>query len=85
MNKNFFTFKNLGGNYPALENELRLGTPTAVFGVSEANKNLVIDYRYVNLRVAYAYSYTGKRRSSYFGNNRTHTVMRTTASLLNWL
>ena len=41
MNKNFFTFKNLGGNYPALENELRLGTPTAVFGVSEANKNLI--------------------------------------------
>ena len=45
MNKNFFTFKNLGGNYPALENELRLGTPTAVFGVSEANKNLIASDR----------------------------------------
>ena len=41
MNKNFFTFKNLGGEYPALERELRLGTPTAVFGVSEAHKYLL--------------------------------------------
>ena len=41
MDKNFFTFKNLGGAYPALENELRLGTPTAVFGVSDVHKYLI--------------------------------------------
>lgn len=41
MNGNFFNLKNLGGNYPALENEVRLGTPTAVFGVSEAHKFLI--------------------------------------------
>ena len=41
MDKNFFTFKSLGGAYPALENELRLGTPTAVFGVSDVHKYLI--------------------------------------------
>ncbi len=41
MRDGFFTFKNLGGNYPALGNELRLGTPTAVFGVSDAHKYLL--------------------------------------------
>lgn len=41
MKDSFFTFKNLGGNYPALGNELRLGTPTAVFGVSDAHKYLL--------------------------------------------
>lgn len=38
--KNFYTFKNLGGDYPALENDLRLGAPTAVFGVSDSHKYL---------------------------------------------
>ncbi len=38
--KNFFTFKNLGGEYPALENDLRLGAPTAVFGVYDSRKYL---------------------------------------------
>ena len=38
--KNFFTFKNLGGEYPALETDLRLGAPTAVFGVSDSQKYL---------------------------------------------
>lgn len=41
MIKNFFTFKNLQGEYPALENDIRLGTPTAVFGVSEPHKYLI--------------------------------------------
>ena len=41
MDKNFFTFKSLGGAYPALENELRLGTPMAVFGVSDVHKYLI--------------------------------------------
>ncbi len=40
MKKNFFTYRNLAGEYPALENDLRLGTPTAVFGVSEPHKYL---------------------------------------------
>ena len=38
--KDFFTFKNLGGDYPAIENDLRLGAPTAVFGVSDSQKYL---------------------------------------------
>jgi transcription-repair coupling factor (superfamily II helicase) len=41
LNKNFFTYRNLAGDYPALEAQLRLGTPTAVFGVSDAHKNLI--------------------------------------------
>ena len=38
MNRSFFTYKSLGADYTVLQNELRLGTPTAVFGVSEAHK-----------------------------------------------
>ncbi len=41
MNKNFFTYKNLGAEYTALQNELRLGTPTAVFGVSDSHKYFI--------------------------------------------
>ena len=41
MKRNFFTFDNLGGEYPALKDELRRGTPTAVFGLSEPHKHLV--------------------------------------------
>ncbi|MDE6104129.1 MAG: hypothetical protein K2G38_00365, partial [Clostridia bacterium] len=41
MKENFFTYRNLQGGYPALENDLRLGTPTAVFGVSEPHKYLL--------------------------------------------
>ena len=42
MNPNFFNPHNLGGDYLDLENDLRLGTPTAVFGVSEAQKALIV-------------------------------------------
>ena len=38
MKRNFFTFDNLGGEYPALEQEIRRGAPTAVFGVSDPLK-----------------------------------------------
>ena len=38
--KNFFSFKNLMGDYPSLQNDLRLGAPTAVFGVSDSQKYL---------------------------------------------
>ena len=41
MKRNFFTFENLGGEYPALKEELRRGTPTAVFGVSDSLKYLL--------------------------------------------
>ncbi|MDE7265792.1 MAG: DEAD/DEAH box helicase, partial [Clostridia bacterium] len=37
----FFTYRNLGGNYDSLGNDVRLGTPTAVFGVSEPHKYLL--------------------------------------------
>lgn len=40
MKKNFFSYENLGGEYIPLGNDLRLGVPTAVFGVSEPNKYL---------------------------------------------
>ena len=40
MNKSFFTYRNLQGDYPALSEELRLGTPTAAFGLSESHKYL---------------------------------------------
>ncbi len=40
MNRRFFSFENLKGEYPALANDLRLGTPTAVFGVSDPHKYL---------------------------------------------
>ena len=39
MNKNFFTYKSMG--YTALQNDIRLGTPTAVFGVSDIHKYLI--------------------------------------------
>ncbi|MBE5751307.1 MAG: transcription-repair coupling factor [Clostridiales bacterium] len=41
MKRNFFTFDNLGGEYPRLGQELRRGTPTAVFGVSDSLKYLL--------------------------------------------
>ncbi len=40
MNTKFFTYRNLSGDYCALSEELRLGTPTAVFGLSDAQKYL---------------------------------------------
>ena len=41
MKKGFFTFDNLQGEYPLLKAELRRGTPTAVFGVSDSLKYLL--------------------------------------------
>ena len=41
MKRNFFTFETLGGEYPALSKELRRGTPTAVFGVSDSLKYML--------------------------------------------
>ncbi len=38
MKRGFFSFENLKGEYPTLEAELRRGTPTAVFGVSDPLK-----------------------------------------------
>ena len=47
MKRNFFNFENLGGEYPLFAEEIRRGTPTAVFGVSDSLKYLLaglIDY-----------------------------------------
>lgn len=41
MKEHFFSFDNIGGEYPRLKEELRRGTPTAVFGVSDSMKYLV--------------------------------------------
>ncbi len=41
MKRNFFTFENLGGEYPALAQDIRRGTPTAVFGVSDPLKYIL--------------------------------------------
>ena len=41
MQENFFTFEEIGGEFPALYAELRRGTPTAVFGVSDSVKYLI--------------------------------------------
>lgn len=41
MKENFFTFDNIGGDYPLLGEELRRGAPTAVFGVSDSLKYLI--------------------------------------------
>ena len=41
MKRNFFQFDNIGGEYSALKEELRRGTPTAVFGVSDSLKHLI--------------------------------------------
>ncbi len=38
----FFNAHDLGAEYPELENDLRLGTPTAVFGVSGPHKALIV-------------------------------------------
>ncbi|MGN0818029.1 MAG: transcription-repair coupling factor [Candidatus Coproplasma sp.] len=40
MNKNFFSYENLGGDYSAIAQDVRRGTPTAVFGVSDTQKYL---------------------------------------------
>ncbi len=37
----FFSFENLGGDYPLLGADLKNGVPTAVFGVSDAHKYLI--------------------------------------------
>ena len=41
LNKNFFGYENLGGEYASLGNDIRLGVPTAVFGVSQPHKYLL--------------------------------------------
>ena len=41
MKRNFFTFTQLGSEYSALEQDIRRGTPTAVFGVSDSLKQLI--------------------------------------------
>ena len=41
MPRNFFHPHNLGADYLDIEQDFRLGTPTAVFGVSEAHKALI--------------------------------------------
>ena len=41
MPKNFFNARELGAEYLQLENDYRLGTPTAVFGVSQPHKALI--------------------------------------------
>lgn len=41
MIKDFFSFKNLQGDYAALETDIRLGTPTAAFGLFDAHKYLI--------------------------------------------
>ena len=41
MKKEFFNFKDIGGEYPAFENEIRRGAPTAAFGVSDSIKYLL--------------------------------------------
>ena len=41
MIKDFFNFKNLQGDYAALENDIRLGTPTAAFGLFDSHKYLL--------------------------------------------
>lgn len=38
MKRGFFRFDNLGGEYPALADDIRRGTPLAVFGVSEPHR-----------------------------------------------
>ncbi len=39
--KDFFSFDNLGGEYPLLSDDIRRGTPAAVFGVSDPHKYLI--------------------------------------------
>ena len=41
MIRNFFTAEQLGPAYSELKNDLRLGTPTAVYGVSAPHKCLI--------------------------------------------
>ena len=41
MQENYFNFNALGGDYPAFETEIRRGTPTAAFGVSDSLKYLL--------------------------------------------
>ncbi len=41
MKRNFFTANEIGGEYPSFVEEVRRGTPTAVFGVSDSLKYLL--------------------------------------------
>lgn len=41
MKRDFFRFDNLGEEYSALGEDIRRGTPTAVFGVSETHRHLL--------------------------------------------
>ena len=51
MKRNFFTFEQLGDGFTALEDDLRRGAPTAVFGVSDSLKYLIAGL--VNAPVVY--------------------------------
>ena len=41
MKKGFFSFSQMNGEYPELSETIRCGTPTAVFGISDAHKYLI--------------------------------------------
>lgn len=61
MNKNFFSYENLGGEYPSLYEDLRLGVPTAVFGVSEPHKYLTAALTRTNFLYVTADALSAKR------------------------
>ena len=54
MTRNFFTFEQLGDDYISLEEDLRRGAPTAVFGVSDSLKHLIASL--INTPVVYIVS-----------------------------
>lgn len=41
MKENFFSFDKIGGEYPLFGEDIRRGTPTAVFGVADSLKYLL--------------------------------------------
>ncbi len=51
MKRNFFTFQQLGDGFTALEDDIRRGAPTAVFGVADSVKHLIASL--INAPVVY--------------------------------
>ncbi|MCD8200495.1 MAG: DEAD/DEAH box helicase, partial [Clostridia bacterium] len=42
MDRGFFTYENLGGQFPKIEDDIRRGVPAAVFGVDGTVRNLIV-------------------------------------------
>ena len=78
MKRDFFSFDNLGEEFSSLGKELRRGTPTAVFGVSDSLKYLLaglVDSPVVYITTDRATAGKIAQNIQAFSGKRVHTLL----------